>query len=399
MAARALDGLKVLDLSRVLAGPYCTQMLSDHGAEVIKVEPPGGDETRGWGPPFVREGTSAYFTNLNRNKKNIVLDLSSDAGREILARLLSDVDVVVENFKAGTLAKWGYPDDVIRERWPRLIHCRITGFGTEGPMGGMPGYDAVLQAYGGLMYVSGEADGPPVRVGVPLVDSVTGLFAFSGILLALRERETSGLGQLVDCALLDTAISLLHPHSASWLADGVVPPRAGSAHPSIAPYQNFETQDGLLFIGAGNDRQFATLADVLGDPGLAEDPRFATNADRVHNAVELRRILGARIACWTGEELGTRLLARGVPASPVHTVAEAMDSPQARHREMVVDLDGYRGVGIPVKLGRTPGKPVSPPRTAGEDTRAVLTSAGYSEAEIDTAISQGTVRTPGSENL
>ncbi|GAA4535551.1 CaiB/BaiF CoA transferase family protein [Amycolatopsis samaneae] len=396
MTARALDGLRVLDLSRVLAGPYCTQMLSDHGAEVIKVEPPGGDETRGWGPPFAVDGTSAYFTNLNRNKKNIVLDLAADAGRDILARLLGDADVLVENFKAGTLAKWGFPDEVVRARWPRLIHCRITGFGTEGPLGGLPGYDAVLQAYGGLMYVSGEAEGPPVRVGVPLVDSVTGLFAFSGILLALRERETSGLGQLVDCALLDTAISLLHPHSASWLATGVVPPRAGSAHPSIAPYQNFETRDGPLFIGAGNDRQFAALVDVLGAPELAEDPRFVTNTDRVHHADELRGVLGARIACWAGEELGTRLLARGVPAAPVHTVAEAMDSPQARHREMIVELDGYRGVGIPVKLGRTPGRATSPPHAAGEDTREVLTSAGYRETEIDDALRAGTVRASGS---
>ncbi|MGO1898057.1 MAG: CaiB/BaiF CoA transferase family protein, partial [Brevibacterium yomogidense] len=234
-AARPLDGVTVVDLSRVLAGPLCGQMLADHGAEVIKVEPPAGDDTRTWGPPFLPDGTGAYFTGLNRNKHNIALDLRTEAGMEVLDRLLADADVVIENFKAGTLEKWGLSDEAISERYPRLIHCRITGFGTDGPMGGAPGYDAVLQAYGAVMSINGEAGGPPTRVGVPIVDMMTGYLSFSGILLALRERDASGRGQLVDAALLDSAIAMLHPHSANLLNGGDEPVRMGSAHSNVAP--------------------------------------------------------------------------------------------------------------------------------------------------------------------
>ncbi|MFB9926652.1 CaiB/BaiF CoA transferase family protein [Amycolatopsis halotolerans] len=389
----ALDGLRVLDLSRVLAGPYCTQMLADHGAEVIKVESPAGDETRGWGPPFLADGTSAYYTNLNRGKKNIVLDLSGPDGRSLLGTLLAGADVVVENFKAGTLARWGWPDETIRAAYPALIHCRITGFGTDGPLGGLPGYDAVLQAYGGLMSVNGEADGPPLRIGVPVVDVVTGVLGFSGILLALHERERSGLGQLVDCSLLDTVISLLHPHSAAWLADGAVPRRTGSAHPSIAPYETFSTVDGLFFVGAGNDRQFAALVEVLGAPGLAADPRFASNADRVRNVGALREELTVLIGQYKRDSLAELLLAKGVPASPVHDIAEAMNAPQVRHREMVVERDGYRGVGVPVKLGRTPGCAAEAPRSPGADTREVLAAAGLAAEEVDDALASGAAHT------
>ncbi|MGD6756229.1 CaiB/BaiF CoA transferase family protein [Streptomyces sp. BH105] len=390
-APGALSGLKVLDLSRVLAGPLCTQMLADHGATVVKVESPAGDDTRRWGPPFLTEDTSAYYANVNRGKKNIVVDLATDQGRTILGTLMADADIVVENFKAGTLAAWGYPDDVIRERWPALIHCRITGFGTDGPLGALPGYDAVLQAYGGLMSINGEQEGPPLRIGVPVVDQVTGILAFSGILLALHERQRSGRGQLVDTTLLDTVIGLLHPHSASWLADGRVPSRTGSAHPTIAPYENFATLDGLFFIGAGNDRQFAALADVLGDPDLATDPRFATNPDRVRNVAELRAILTEHIARRRRAELSEHLLARGVPASPVHDIAEAMTAPQVRHRELVVEQDGYRGVGVPIKLSRTPGRAAAPPSPAGGDTREVLAAAGCTDAEITEWLADGAV--------
>lgn len=388
----ALDGLRVLDLSRVLAGPYCTQMLADHGAEVVKVEPPGGDETRGWGPPFVAENTSAYYQNLNRNKRNIVLDLSSPGGREILGTLLRGTDVLVENFKAGTLARWGLPDEVLRERFPSLVHCRVTGFGTDGPMGGQPGYDAVLQAYGGLMSVNGEADGPPLRVGVPIVDMVTGILAFSGTLLALHERNTSGLGQLVDATLLDTAVSLLHPHSATWLADGEVRPRTGSAHPTIAPYDSFDAADGPLFICVGNDRQFAALAGVLGAPGLAAEERFATNPDRVRNVAALREVLAPLVAACGRAELTARLTESGVPAAPVHDVAEALRSPQVAHRGMAVERDGYRGLGTPVALTRTPGGFRSAPRPAGADTRTVLAEAGLSEERIEAALAAGEAR-------
>ncbi len=376
----ALAGLRVVDLSRVLAGPLCTQMLADHGAEVIKVEPPDGDETRRWGPPFVGPRTSAYFTGVNRNKQNIVLDFGSDVGREALRRLLEDADVLVENFKAGTLAKWGFDDEHLASQYPRLIHARITGFGVDGPMGGAPGYDAVLQAYGGLMSINGEEAGPPLRVGVPIVDMVTGIYAVTGILLALNERHFSGRGQLVDCTLLDTAVSLLHPHTATWFANGRVPGRIGSAHPTIAPYDTFECRNGIFFLAVGSDRQFRELVDVLGVPELADDERFATNADRVGHRDELRGVLEPVLSTWDREELGRRLLERGVPSSPVHDVGETLTDPQVRHRELVVELDGYTGVGLPVKLGRTPGSVRTPPRAPGADTVEVLGGLGLSEA-------------------
>lgn len=394
---RALDGLKVLDLSRVLAGPYCAQLLADHGADVIKIEPPTGDETRGWGPPFVEPGTSAYYRNLNRDKKNIVVDLSVPEGRDVLETLLRDTDVLVENFKAGTLAKWGYSDDELRDRFPALVHCRITGFGTDGPLGGQPGYDAVLQAYGGLMSVNGAAEGPALRVGVPVVDQVTGILAFSGILLALNERHRSGLGQLVDCTLLDTAVSLLHPHSATWLANGTVPRRTGSAHPTIAPYDAFTAADGPLFVAVGNDRQFAALTEVLGVQELADDPRFRTNPDRVRHQQELRAALENPIAAHSRTELTALLTARGIPASPVHDVAEALTAPQVRHRGLVIEHDDYRGLASPVSLSRTPARERPVVRGAGADTREVLGAAGYEDEAVEEALARGVVRGPEPE--
>ncbi|MEU6265230.1 CaiB/BaiF CoA transferase family protein [Saccharopolyspora shandongensis] len=388
----SLRGVRVLDLSRILAGPLCSQMLADHGAEVIKVEPPAGDDTRTWGPPFVSETMSAYHTGINRNKNNICLDFASPGGQQVLDELLRDADVVVENFKAGTLAKWGFSDESIAGRYPRLIHCRITGFGIDGPMGGMPGYDAILQAYGGLMSINGEPSGPPLRVGVPIVDMVTGIYAFSGVLLALHDRHTTGRGQLVDCTLLDTAISLLHPHSPGWLVSGKLPRRTGSAHPSIAPYDTFEAEDGQIFIGVGNDRQFRHFAELLGIPEIADEARFATNADRVRNVAELRPLIIERIAAHRRHDLARKLLDRGVPATPVHDVGEALTDPQVLHRNMVVERDGYQGTGIPIKLSRTPGEVRTAPREKGADTRRILASLGYAEDRIEELIAADIAR-------
>ncbi|BAH52892.1 CaiB/BaiF CoA transferase family protein [Rhodococcus opacus] len=388
----SLSGLRVLDLSQVLAGPLCGQMLGDHGAEVVKVEPPAGDGTRVWGPPFVREGTSAYFGAVNRNKSNICLDLRTSDGQRILAGLLADADVVLENYKAGTLARWGFSDAVLRERYPRLIHCRITGFGVDGPMGGMPGYDAVVQAYSGLMSINGEPDRPGLRVGVPIVDMVTGIYAFCGILLALNDRYHSGLGQLVDCTLLDTAISLLHPHSASHLSDGRTPRRTGSAHPTVAPYDTFDARDGHIFIGVGNDRQFRELTSLLGIPEFAGDPRFAGNVSRIRNLDTLRPLLAERIVRHERHVLAENLLARGVPAAVVRDIAEALGDPQVHHRHMVVTDGDYRGVGIPIKLDRTPGSVRRTPRDQGADTRRILSDLGYGTAEIDALIAADTAR-------
>ncbi|WP_280493341.1 CaiB/BaiF CoA transferase family protein [Nocardia asiatica] len=382
--AGVLSGLRVLDLSRVLAGPYTAQMLADQGAEVIKVEGPGGDETRGWGPPFVDEGaSSAYYASLNHSKDNIGLDLRTDEGREILAHLLAGADVVIENFKAGTMARWGFDfEAVLAQRHPRLIYCRITGFGVDGPMGGLPGYDAVLQSFGGLMSINGYPDGNPLRVGVPIVDIVTANFAVNGILLALLERERSGRGQLVDLALLDSVISLLHPHAANWIASGRVPQRTGDFHPTVVPYQVFRAADGDFFVSAANDRQFRSLVTTLGVPELADDPRFTTNGQRHTHREELVAILAERIATWSRAELALRLEQAGVAAAPVNTVDEALQAAQTRHRGLFLETRDYRGVGVPVKLSRSPHRPPRPAAPRGAATAAVLSAMGYSAEKI-----------------
>ena len=254
----SLEGLKVIDLSRVLGGPYCTQILADHGADVLKIEPPQGDETRGWGPPFDGHGTASYFLGLNRNKRGMTLDLTQAPQREALLALLEDADVLVENFKTGTLEKWGLGFDALHARFPRLVHCRVSGFGADGPKGGLPGYDAAIQAMVGLMSVNGETDangGGPVRIGVPVVDIATGLNAALGIMFALRERERSGQGQFVEAALYDCGLSLLHPHSANHLLDArIVPGRSGNAHPNICPYDTFATGSTPIFLAVGQRR-------------------------------------------------------------------------------------------------------------------------------------------------
>ncbi|APT90932.1 carnitine dehydratase [Corynebacterium sphenisci DSM 44792] len=378
----SLEGIRVIDASRVLAGPMCGQMLADHGAEVIKVEPPRGDETRYWGPPFFREDHSAYFTGLNRNKANVSLDLRTPGGQAVLRRMLAGADVLLENFKAGTLAAWGLDDTTIADEFPHLVHCRITGYGTDGPLGGAPGYDAVIQANSGLMSINGEAEGPEMRIGIPLVDIVTSLNAMAGVLMALRARDTTGRGQLLDMALLDSALAILHPHAYTYLASGADPVRTGVAHPTIAPYETFAAADGPLFLAVGNDGQYRRALEVLGAEGEAAGERFATNPDRVRNRAQLREVLGPLIARRGREELAEAMLAAGVPAGAVNRVSEALAHPQVRHRGMVVEEDGYRGIGIPIKLTGTPGRVRFGPRDRGADNRAVLAGLGLDEAEI-----------------
>lgn len=351
--AGALAGCKVIDLSRVLGGPYCTQILADHGADVLKIEPPGGDETRGWGPPFLGE-TASYFVGVNRNKDGMTLDLSQPAGQELLRHLLADADVLVENFKPGTLEKWGLGYDDLKQAFPALIHCRVSGFGTDGPLGGLPGYDACAQAMCGLMSVNGEADGEATRVGLPVVDMVTGLNAAVAILLALNERTRSGLGQFLDITLYDCALSLLHPHAPNYFYSGKVPQRSGNAHPNIAPYETLPTASGPIFLAVGNNRQFAMLARTLDAPALAEDPRYATNADRLRNRQALRDDLAALLARHEAATLADQLLRAGVPAAAVQTVDQALAHPHTRHRGMVLEQGDYKGVGSPIKLSRTP---------------------------------------------
>lgn len=351
--AGALAGCKVIDLSRVLGGPYCTQILADHGADVLKIEPPGGDETRGWGPPFQGD-TASYFIGVNRNKEGMTLDLSQAAGQELLRHLLADADVLVENFKPGTLEKWGLGYEALSQMFPRLVHCRVSGFGSDGPLGGLPGYDACAQAMCGLMSVNGDADGEATRVGLPVVDMVTGLNAAVAILLALNERGRSGLGQFLDITLYDCALSLLHPHAPNYFYSGKIPQRSGNAHPNIAPYETLPTASGPIFLAVGNNRQFALLAQVLDAPALAADPRYAANADRLQNRQALRDELSLLLASHDAAALADRLLRAGVPAAAVQTVDQALAHPHTRHRGMVLEQGDYRGVGSPIKLSRTP---------------------------------------------
>jgi formyl-CoA transferase len=386
----ALQGLKVIDLSRVLGGPYCGQMLADHGAEVIKIEPPQGDETRLWGPPFDREGISAYFAGINRNKRTMALDLSREEGRAVLLRLLEGTDVLIDNFKTGTMEKWGIGyADTLSGKFPRLVHARVSGFGADGPLGGFPGYDAMVQAASGLVAVNGAPEGGAVRIGVPVVDFSTGMNACIGILMALYERNHSGKGQFVDATLYDSAIALHQPHAPNYFMAGLTPRLVGNSHGSLAPYANFPTRGRNVVVGAGNDGQFRKLTQVLGKPELADDPRFKTNKDRIGHKAELEAELRALTADRDGESLADELMRNGVPSSAVMEVPDVMEHPHTRHRGMVWEKDGYRNVGNPVKLSRTPAAVRSKPRKFGLDTRDILAEHGFSGAEIDGLVASG----------
>ncbi len=377
----ALNGIRVIDLSRILGGPYAGQVLGDHGADVIKVEPPTGDDTRTWGPPFQGD-TASYFLGLNRNKRAIALDLRQPEGREVLLRLLEDADILLENYKTGTLEGWGIGHDVLSERFPRLIHCSVTGFGVDGPLGGLPGYDAVLQAMGGLMSVNGPDGGEATRIGMPAVDMVTGLNAVIGIMMALYERDRSGKGQFIEATLFDTSLSLLHPHAANYFLNGKVPQRSGNSHPNIAPYSTYATGDRPIYLAVGNDGQFRKLCKLIGAPELLKDPRFATNGDRLLNRVALREALEAVLAGFRADELAQRLIASGVPAGPVLDVAEALAQPHTAHRGMIVRKGDYRGLGAPVRLSRTgPDYRNAPPEFAAH-TDEILREYGFSDARI-----------------
>lgn len=388
----ALAGLKVIDLSRVLGGPYGTMTLGDHGAEVIKIEPPQGDETRGWGPPF-KDGTASYFIGVNRNKRALALDLTRPEGREVLLRLLKDADVLVENFKTGTMEKWGLGyDEVLSKQFPRLIHCRVSGFGADGPLGGFPGYDAVVQAMSGMMSINGTPESGATRLGIPMVDLATGLNAVIAILMAVIERQRSGKGQFCDVTLYDTAVGLLHPQAANFFLSGKTPGRVGNAHPNISPYDKFKTSTGEVFLGIGNDRQFQRLCQLIGRPELPGDARFRTMADRNVNRAALTSELETALSTRDGKVLCDTLLAEGVPAGQVLDIPAVMAHPHTVHRKMTVEGEGgYRAFGAPIKLSRSKSGVRSVPKKFGADNRAILAEAGYSTAEIDKLVSSGIV--------
>jgi crotonobetainyl-CoA:carnitine CoA-transferase CaiB-like acyl-CoA transferase len=389
----ALEGLKVIDLSRVLGGPYCAQMLADHGADVIKIEPPQGDETRLWGPPFDADGISAYYAGINRNKRTVALDLSKPEGRTVLLKLLEDADVLIENFKTGTMEKWGLGYDTLSQKHPTLVHARVSGFGADGPLGGYPGYDAMVQASAGLVSVNGAPEAGPVRIGVPVVDLSTGMNACIGILMALFERSKSGKGQFVDATLYDSAIALHQPHAPNYFMAGLKPKLYGNSHGNLAPYANFPTKGRNIVIGAGNDGQFRKLCAMLGRPEMADDPRFKTNKDRLANKAAMEEQLRELTKDRDGESFANELMVNGVPSGAVMEVPDVMEHPHTKHRNMVWEKDGYRNVGNPVKLSRTPPRVRSKPRKYGIDTRAVLAEHGFSAQEIDKLIASGVALT------
>ena len=409
--AGPLTGIRVIDCSTVLAGPFCTMLLGDLGADVVKVEPLEGDATRGWGPPWVGDEaagtrTATYYFAINRNKRSLRLDLRSEAGRQVLRTLLQSGDIVVENFRVGGFERLGFTEDVLRALNPGLVHLAISGYGTTGPDAGKPGYDFVVQAVSGLMSITGEPDGRPLKVGVAISDVVTGLFGAVGVLAGLLARgrsgareagaHTAGAGQRIDISLLQSTLAVLVNQAQSLLVTGVGPGRLGNAHPSIVPYETFRTADGEIAIGVGSQRQWQRFCEVLDLADLATDARFATNGDRVANRVELVARLSERLAQRANADWLAALDTAGIPAGPILDIREAFASPQAEAIGSRVRLDhpvlgAVDQVRSPLGLSGTPAAIRRPPPLLGEHSREILVEAGYAPNAIDRLAADGVI--------
>ena len=392
-----LSGIRIFDLSRILAGPSATQLLGDLGAEVIKIERPGqGDDTRAWGPPYLKDeagrdtGESAYYLSCNRSKRSVTLDIAKPEGQALARRLITTSDVVIENFKSGDLARYGLDYQSLRSDFPRLVYCSITGFGQTGPYAPHAGYDILIQAMGGIMSITGAADGPPMKVGVAIVDVMCGMYASVAILAALRHRDQTGVGQFIDLALLDTQVSWLVNQGANYLISGKAPGRLGNAHPNIVPYTVMPASDGWFVLGVGNDAQYAKFCDFAGRPELATDERFRTNADRVKNRAVLYPILEEITRARPQSAWVKSLSKLGVPAGPVNSIDRVFADPQVQARGMRIEMprEGVEGgsvplIGNPIKFSETPVEYRDPPPRLGEHTEEVLrTFLGLSPEEI-----------------
>ncbi len=394
----ALDGIRVVDLSQNLAGPQCTQILGDLGADVIKVEPLGADPARAWGPPFW-EGEAPLFLAANRNKRSITVDLKSAAGGEVLDRLAASADVFVQSFRLGVIESLGFGHEKLRARRPELIYASITGFGSQGPLREMPGYDPLMQAYSGLMSMTGHPDGPPARAAGALIDIGTGMWTALGVMAALRERDRTGQGAHVESSLLDTSLVWVSYHLMSYLATGNIPGRMGSAFAMMTPYEGFDTKDGQLMILAGNDAIFQRLCEALGLPEVAADPRFTTNPSRVDHRDELTPILATRIGEFATDELRALLEKYRVPCSPIHDVSQVVDDPQVRAAGMFDPtphprIPGYREVAFPVRFDSERPDPRHPAPLAGEHTTEILSELNYSREQIDNLVDNQSVGLP-----
>ena len=394
-----LSGTRVVDLTRILAGPYATMILGDLGADVIKIEnPDGGDDSRGWGPPWVPQagGASAYFAAVNRNKRSVAVDLKSDSGPEVVWRLIERSDVVVSNFRPGVIERLGFSWEAVHSRAPRVVYAVVNGYGATGPGAEKPSFDVIVQGESGVMDVTGWPDGPPTRVGISLGDETAGLLVVQGILAALLARERTGEGQRVEVALHDGLLSLLTYHAQNWWSGGPEPTRLGNAHPSIVPYQTFRAADAWINVGVGNERQWRALCAAVERPEWLADPRFASNAARVEHRHELVTHLEELIAKRPASEWLEALAAAGIPSGRIRPVAEALEAPETRHREMVVEIEAdgrapLRALGIPVKLSATPGTIRRRPPALGEHTAEVLSEIGYDSGTIQTLRERGVI--------